>query len=149
MTDCDGPARPSLSCLQGPLEPDQASLPCGPGHLLSPNDCRAAPVLPRRRVPAQSCPALLGPRGLLCPRDFPGEDTGGGCHVLLPVSRPGDLTRVSCVSYTGRGFFTTGCPGSPSTPLHTLLFPFRLFPTQQPEGPFRNARQGLPWWSGG
>ena len=25
----------------------------------------------------------VGPRGLLCPGDFPGKDTGVGCHALL------------------------------------------------------------------
>ena len=34
---------------------------------------------------AQSCLSLPahGPAKLLCPRDFPGKNTGGGCHFLL------------------------------------------------------------------
>ena len=37
---------------------------------------------------AKSCPALLQPHGLqptrhLCLWDFPGENTGAGCHFLL------------------------------------------------------------------
>ena len=37
---------------------------------------------------AQSCPPLLQPHGLqltrlLCPQDFPGKNTGVGCHFLL------------------------------------------------------------------
>ena len=37
---------------------------------------------------AKSCPTLLQPRGqqpttLFCPWDFPGKNTGGGCHLLL------------------------------------------------------------------
>ena len=37
---------------------------------------------------AQSCPTLLWPHGLwparlLCPRDFPGKNTGMRCHFLL------------------------------------------------------------------
>ena len=121
MTDCDGPARPSLSCLQVALEPDQASLPCGPGHLLSPNDCRAAPVLPRRRVPAQSCPALLRPHGLLCPWDFPGEDTG---EVAMSCSRfpdPG-IAPASLASPTPAGLLYHWLPGKPiCSPAHTLI----------------------------
>ena len=34
---------------------------------------------------AQSCPTLCGlyPTRLLCPWDFPGKNTGAGCHALL------------------------------------------------------------------
>ena len=37
---------------------------------------------------SQSCPTLLWPHGLqparlLCPWDFPGKNTGVGCHFLL------------------------------------------------------------------
>ena len=37
---------------------------------------------------AQSCPTLVWPHGLyparlLCPWDFPGKNTGAGCHFLL------------------------------------------------------------------
>ena len=39
---------------------------------------------------AKSCPTLLQPQGqqpamLLCPWDFPGKNTGGGCHLLLQL----------------------------------------------------------------
>ena len=37
-------------------------------------------------VCAQSCPILcnsMEPAGLLCPWDFPGKNTGVGCHFLL------------------------------------------------------------------
>ena len=32
---------------------------------------------------AKSCPTLLWPTRLLCPWDFPGKNTGVGCHLLL------------------------------------------------------------------
>ena len=32
---------------------------------------------------AQSCPTLCSPARLLCPWDFPGKNTGVGCHSLL------------------------------------------------------------------
>ena len=31
----------------------------------------------------QSCPTLCNPTKLLCPWDFPGKNTGVGCHFLL------------------------------------------------------------------
>ncbi|XDA81318.1 hypothetical protein R6Z07M_011258 [Ovis aries] len=51
--------------------------------------------------------ASLRPHGLqparrLCPWDFPGKNTGAGCHFLLQgSSRPRDRARVSHVSCTG------------------------------------------------
>ena len=39
------------------------------------------------------------PTRLLCPWNFPGKNTGGGCHFLLQVIFPTrDRTRVSCIS---------------------------------------------------
>ena len=41
--------------------------------------------------------------------DFPGKNTGVGCHFLLQgSSQPGDLT---CISFIADGFFTTKPPG--------------------------------------
>ena len=57
---------------------------------------------------AQLCLTLCNPMdysppGLLCPWDFPGKNTGVGCHFLLwGSSRPKDWTSVSCVSCTDR-----------------------------------------------
>ena len=56
----------------------------------------------------QSCPILCEPMDyparLLCPWNFPGENTGVGCHSLLRGSyRPRDRTLFSCIA--GR-FFT-------------------------------------------
>ena len=72
---------------------------------LSPATCRCPGIiglflgLPRRigtwsyqksdcRLVVKSCPTLLQPNGLylgrlLCPWDFPGKNTGVGCHFLL------------------------------------------------------------------
>ena len=45
----------------------------------------------------------LYPTRLLYPWDFPGRNTGVGCHILLQgSSRPRDETPISCVSCTGR-----------------------------------------------
>ena len=48
-------------------------------------------------------PSGLYPARLLCPWDFPGKNTGVGCHFLL---QPRDRTRVSCKA----DFFTTELP---------------------------------------
>ena len=42
----------------------------------------------------QSCLPLLQPLRLLCPWDFPGKNTGVGCHFLL---QPRDRTCISCI----------------------------------------------------
>ena len=58
-------------------------------------------------VSAQLHPTLCDPSGpvarrLLCPWNFPGKNTGVGCHFLLQgISQPRDQTCVSCV---GRRF---------------------------------------------
>ena len=51
------------------------------------------------------------PARLLCPWDFPGKNTGEGCHLLLQGIFPAQgLTCTSCIA--GR-FFTTEPPGKP------------------------------------
>lgn len=66
----------------------------------------------------------------------------------LPLPAPGFLTQGSHPRLLRllhcQGLPYPWLPGKPSAPLHALLFPF-----QQPEGPFRNAHQGLPWCSRG
>ena len=42
-------------------------------------------------------PHGLQPAMLLCLWDYPSKNTGMGCHALLQVSWPSDLTRVSCI----------------------------------------------------
>ena len=50
----------------------------------------------------KSCPTLCDPHGLwptrlLCPWDFPGKNTGVGCHFLLQGSyQPRDPIHISC-----------------------------------------------------
>ena len=54
-------------------------------------------------------PYGLQPTRLLCPWDFQGRNTGGGCDFLLQrISQPSNQTHVSC---TGR-FFTIEPPGT-------------------------------------
>ena len=49
-------------------------------------------------------PHGLQPNRLLCPRNFPGENTGVGCHFLLQgIFQPRDWSRVTSIA--GR-FFT-------------------------------------------
>ena len=58
----------------------------------------------------------LLPSSLLCPWDFPGKNTGVGCHFLLQGDLPDPgiepMSTVSCIA--GR-FFTTEPLGKPST----------------------------------
>ena len=50
-------------------------------------------------------PHGMQPARLLCPWDFPGKNTGVGCHFSSKGSSwPRDRIRVSCVSYIGRQF---------------------------------------------
>ena len=59
----------------------------------------------------------LRPHGLqhtrhLCPQDFPGKNTGVGCHFLFwGFSQSRDQTCTSGDSCIGGGFFTTQPPG--------------------------------------
>ena len=48
-------------------------------------------------------PHGLWPARLLCPRDFPGKNTGVGCHIYLQwIFQPRDWTHISCISCIGR-----------------------------------------------
>ena len=58
---------------------------------------------------------------LLCPWNFPGENIGAGCHLLLQDIF---LTHVSCISSIGQGiffFFTTAAWEAPLNGLPNLL----------------------------
>ena len=65
---------------------------------------------------------LCTPARLLCPWDFPGKNTGVGCHFLLEWIFPSlmDQTWVSCI---GRWFFN---PESPGKPIPLLLWVFAI-----------------------
>ena len=54
----------------------------------------------------------------LCPWDFPGKNTGMGCHFLLQGIFP---AQVSCIS--SDGFFTFEPPGKPKTNTTILHWP--------------------------
>ena len=60
-----------------------------------------------------SCPTHVQPRGLwptrlLCPWDFPGKNTGMGCHFLLPKDPNPGIKPMSPESPAMAGrFFTT------------------------------------------
>ena len=76
--------------------------------------CECAPVcqLPYHCcLVAQLCPPLLQPRGLQ-PWDFPGKNTGVGCHFLLQGIFPDPGIEVTSPALAGR-FFTTEPPGKP------------------------------------
>ena len=77
---------------------------------------------------AKSWPTLLRPHGLqptslLCPRDFPGKNVGGGCYFLLQGGLP-NLGIKSKSPALGGGFFTIEPPGKPSCmhACHLTLF---------------------------
>ena len=61
-------------------------------------------------------PRRLYATGLLCPWDFPGKDTGMGCHFFLQGIFPSQgsipCLLVSCLSCTASGFITTEPLGS-------------------------------------
>ena len=47
-----------------------------------------------------------GATRLLCPWDFPGKNTGVGCHFLLQGNLPNPEVEIASLAL-GRGFFTT------------------------------------------
>ena len=62
-------------------------------------------------VGAKLCPILLWPHGLqpvtvFCPWDFPGKNTGVGCHFLLQGDLPNPGVEPASPALAG-GFFTT------------------------------------------
>ena len=86
----------------------------------------------RRSVVSSSLwPCGLQPARLLCPWNFPGKNTGVGCHFLPP---PGDLpdsdqTCFSHVSCIADGFFTTELSRKPFlSPADSCLFFRTLLP---------------------
>ena len=65
--------------------------------------CVCVPVLSCSVMSNSLWPYGLLPARLLCSWDFPGKNTGVGCHFLLQgYFKPRDQTHVSCVSCTGR-----------------------------------------------
>ena len=70
-------------------------------------------------------PCGLLPSWLLCPWDFPGKNTGAGCHFLLPGNLPNPgIEPMSPVSpELAGGFFTMAPPGKP---IHTCTPACRL-----------------------
>ena len=56
----------------------------------------------------------LQPARLLCPGNFPGKNTGAGCHFLCwRSSQPRDLTCNFCISCTAGRFFISELLGKP------------------------------------
>ena len=92
---CHGKLLPAPKMLHGLLANDsELNTYCQIGFLLC--------------VCAQPCATLCDPTDCSPPGssvhgDFPGKNTGAGCHLLLPgSSRLRDWTCVSCISHTGR-----------------------------------------------
>ena len=82
-------------------------------------------------------PHRLQPTKLLCPWDFPGEDTGAGCHFLLPgIFLTQGSNQVSC---TGRRFLTAEPPGKPKSLLSRRLHFSSCLPRPHWEYPTRLA----------
>ena len=81
-----------------------------------------------------------------CPWDFPGKNTGVGCHSLLQGSpRLKDQTHISChISYTAGGFFTAEPPGKPESTGVSSLSPLQgIFLIQESNWGLLNCRQIL------
>ena len=53
---------------------------------------------------------LTIPTRLLCPQDYPGKNTGMGCHILLQWNLPHAGIKPTSPALAG-GFFTTEPPG--------------------------------------
>ena len=73
------------------------SLQCSAVQMLDSLQCRV--------VSDSLQPHGLQPTRLLCPWNFPGKNSGVGCHFLLQgifPSRDGDQTHISCISCIGR-----------------------------------------------
>ena len=60
----------------------------------------------------ESCPALCDPVDH-CPWDFPGKNTGVGCHFLLHGIFPIHGWKAVSPAWAG-GFFTSEPPGKPN-----------------------------------
>ena len=57
----------------------------------------------------------LQPTKFLWPRDFPGKNTGVGCHFLLQGIFPTQGSNPCLLCIAG-GFFTTEASGKPQSP---------------------------------
>ena len=113
-----------------PVSPSSFSLDLAPSF----SACSASSLLLSASLstPASSAvsnsvrPHGLEPARLLCPRDFPGKDTGVGCHSLSRGSaQPGDEPEcLTSPALAGR-FFTTAPPGKPPLCHHLCLYLFK------------------------
>ena len=81
-------------------------------------------------------PHGLQPARLLCPRHFPGKNTGVGCHFLLQgIFLAQGLTlrlllgRKILFFFLAGGFFTTKLPGKPQHDAGTRLLDIKSFTT--------------------
>ena len=63
------------------------------------------------------------PTRLLCPWDFPGRNTGVGCHALLQGIFPtqGSNPHLLCLLLWQAGYLPLASPGKPVKPLKELL----------------------------
>ena len=66
---------------------------------------------------------------LLCPWDSPSKNTGVSCHALFQgIFWSKDQTRISCISCTAGGFFTTEPMGKPlSNHIHIYILNMQIF----------------------
>ena len=113
-----------------PVSPSSFSLDLAPSF----SACSASSLLLSASLstPASSAvsdsvrPHGLEPARLLCPRDFPGKDTGVGCHSLSRGSaQPGDEPEcLTSPALAGR-FFTTAPPGKPPLCHYLCLYLFK------------------------
>ena len=78
-----------------------------------------------RCLVAKSSSILLQPLGLwparlFCPWDFPGKNTGVGCHFLLQGTFPTQGLNPCLLQMAGR-FFTAEPPGKPTMEYYSTL----------------------------
>ena len=86
----------------------------------------------------------LQPSRLLCPQDFPGKNTGVGCHFLLQRIFPTEGLN-SCLLHWQVDSLQLSHLGSPAQ--HSMLFYYLQLPVSRPKGhqcPNCNCHSSLP-----
>ena len=147
--------------MQRPLRSEDAqTLSCVPRlflasqhleHLNFTNECLSSIHYCYYSV-AKLCPTLLRPHGLyparlLCPWDFPGKNTGVGCHFLLQGIFPtqGLNPHLLCLLHWQADSLPLSHPGSPFWDRHNFCFLSHVSKLQLP-----SHRGSFSWesWAG-
>ena len=102
-------------------------------------------------VHAQWCATLCDPTScvaawLLCPRNFPGKNTGESCHFLFQgIFLTWNQTGVSCVSCISKQLLyhcTTGEASESHAVMSDSLWPHELWAMELSRSEYQNTRVG-------